>query len=99
MNIQEIIKKYGVENVFVEIKSKKLHRCLFLTYTTSDEAKSKICHINEDRYKISEDYKITLAPDDKNFAKHHYYISDLNSIIDSGHVRVFISPNCENMKQ
>jgi hypothetical protein len=44
------------------------------------------CKIDEDRYKVSEGYKITLISLDERFTYEHYYQSDFRGLIESGYI-------------
>jgi hypothetical protein len=46
--------------------------------------------ISEERYKIGQDYKITLKSIYKTFREKHFYFSDLEQLINSGTVQYFI---------
>jgi hypothetical protein len=81
----------GIENVFFMAKTRPLNRVLGISYTSSsDHEVNMLCKINTERYKIEEGYKITLEPIYEGFAKEDYYVSDLESIIQSGHIKVLI---------
>ena len=42
------------------------------------------CEISEDRYKLSEGYKISLRPLDRRFAGRDFYILDFESLLEEG---------------
>jgi hypothetical protein len=44
------------------------------------------CEIVEDRYKLSDGYKVTLKPLSQGFGWEHYYQSDFESSLRSGHI-------------
>jgi hypothetical protein len=48
---------------------------------SSDPEAQCICTISEKRYKVEDDYKITLVPQNPQFASHDFYISDLESLM------------------
>ena len=89
--VKDVVKQYGVENVFFISKVLPLRRVMFLSYTSSsDEPINMLCKIDETRYKVSDGYKITLKPMHEGFATEHYYQSDLESIIKQGKIELLI---------
>ena len=44
------------------------------------------CRVVEDRYKVSEGYKVTLQPLDDNFLSAHFYQSDFISLLRDGYI-------------
>jgi hypothetical protein len=91
----ELIKEYGVENIYFLINMKPI-RTVFglISYTTSSDPDiPMLCRIDESRYKISDNYKITLRSVEQIkglVGSQHFYISDLQSMIRFGNVSVFI---------
>jgi hypothetical protein len=73
--------------------------------SSSDPQVPILCEIDESRYKVEEGYKIgwkpmaPFAPTDKNITKVHetpgfasetYYQSDFDSIVQSGHIKLYL---------
>jgi hypothetical protein len=97
MNLTEIILKHGVENILFMASVSPLHRFMGIGYTTNDEKFTMPCVIDEKRYKVSENYKITLKPVHyPSFATEHYYVSDLKQIIKRGDIQMFIKAKLED---
>ena len=46
--------------------------------------------ITEERYKLKDNYKITLKSVYDGFGSNHFYISDLESLIKSGTIEFFV---------
>lgn len=44
------------------------------------------CEIVEDRYKVSDGYKVTLKPLDSNYASRHFYQNDFVSLVEAGYI-------------
>jgi len=91
MNIQQVIKYYGAQNLRFLVPMRPVHNVFgIFGYTSSSDAEVlQICRITEDRYKLEENYKIQLKSEDKRFGKEAFYISDLNSLVKQGSIRVF----------
>jgi hypothetical protein len=49
-----------------------------------------VCEIVENRYKLSDEYKITLKAIDPAFGKVHYYLSDLESLINKNQIKMYL---------
>lgn len=62
---------------------------MFFTYTSSDSPLHWVpCSVHEERYKLRENYKITLRPTIPGFPDDHLYQSDLATMVGAGHVLV-----------
>ncbi len=95
MDIIKLAKKYGKENLMFLVPMHPLEVYFGLIAIKSSDSPEFIvpCEINEDRHKLDAEYKITLqAIGDylKSFCKEHYYISDLEQLIESGHIKFYI---------
>jgi hypothetical protein len=74
----------GVANTRFMIPCRPLHGCGFIAFTSSsDEPVVTECEIDESRYAVADDYKITLRPLDRKFASESFYIMDLASLMKS----------------
>lgn len=60
---------------------------------TSDKCTWTECRIDESRYKISDEYKITLRSLDPAFTYEHYYQSDFMSLVECGLIIIKSSQN------
>lgn len=89
-DLLKIIEEKGINEAKFIVPMAKLEQFGFLTYTSSTDKKDKvICTINEDRFKVEDNYKITLIAEDKdNYGKKHYYTSDLASLIKEGYIKI-----------
>ncbi|KAA9007342.1 hypothetical protein F4V43_02325 [Paenibacillus spiritus] len=89
--LTEIILKNGVDKVFFLDKAKPLNSILGISYTSSSDPEvPMLFRINTDRYKVEDGYKLTLEPMYEGFASEHYYVSDLESIINRGQIKLLI---------
>jgi hypothetical protein len=79
MNLLELIEKNGVENCMFLVPARPIRKCFgIINYTTySDEEVIVPAKIVEERYKVADNYKITLSPIYTQYEHRHYYISDL----------------------
>ncbi len=85
---------YGAHNLEFVVPMHPLRQCGFIVYTTSgDEAVPVKCKIDQSRYPLDEEYKVTLRSLDPRFGHDHFYVSDLESMIEQGHItmRVLIA--------
>jgi hypothetical protein len=89
--LTKTILEHGIENVYFIAKVRPLRKVMFISYTSSSDPEIEmLCKINTERYKVEDDYKITLEPIYEGFAKKDYYISDLQNIINRGHIKMLI---------
>ncbi len=66
-------------------------RSLFglISYTSSSDEEILVpALINEDRYKVEDEYKITLQCIYEGFGSQDFYVSDLNSLFTRGHIQI-----------
>lgn len=91
-NLVDIIKKHGVENCLFLVPMRPVRKAFFFSYTnSSDEEVLVPAKIVESRYKLKDNYKITLASLYESFGEESFYISDLKSLIKQGTVEFFTS--------
>lgn len=87
----------GIEtqNVIVIIKARKLNNIFgLISYTSSNDPESwQAFEINEQRYKIKDNYKLQLKPLNEGIENLAFYQSDFKQIIRSGDAFL-----CENKK-
>ena len=85
---KNIIEK-GIENVIFWIQMSPTHvfEPLGIGFTNSNDKKYWVqCRVCEDRYKLSDGYKITLKPIDDRFASEHFYQSDFVELVQDGYI-------------
>ncbi len=92
MELKEFIEKNGKENCLFLLPMKEIRTFLgFIKYRSSSDPDIIVpCKINEDEYKISDNYKITLKSIYPQFGKEHFYISDLENMIKNGDVELYV---------
>jgi len=91
-NLTETILKNGIDNMYFITEVKPLRTALFISYTSSSDPDIEmLCSIDEERYQVKDNYKITLKPIYDGFAKEHYYISDLEQMINSGSIKMLVN--------
>lgn len=93
--LMELIKEYGAENIYFLIGMNPIRTFfgLFPHTSSSDPIIPMLCNIDETRYKVFDNYKITLKSVEQIkgiVGREHYYISDLQLMIRQGNVQVFI---------
>ena len=93
-SIVDVVREFGVKNVVVTVPMRPLRYVNFIPgfamTCSSDEHIIVAGFIEEDRYKVEDNYKITLASNDARCGREHYYICDLNAMIRSREeIRVF----------
>lgn len=93
----KMIEEQGVEKIRFEapFKTSGVMTPLGLMVGSNDPEEMMLCRINEDRYKVSDHYKITLEPckatpeaKSEDWYNEDYYLLDLCSLIDCGVVKV-----------
>lgn len=92
--LSETIQKIGVNQFLFLVPMRPLNNVLdlLISYTsTSDEEMIIPCYISEETHKVEKDYKITLESIYEGFGSLHFYIADLQSMIDKGTVTMY---NC-----
>lgn len=92
MKLIETIKKNGIENCLFLVPMKPV-RTVFglISYTTSSDEDFVVpAEISEERYNVDKNYKITLKSIYKGFGEEHFYIMDLEQLIDQGTVQFFV---------
>jgi hypothetical protein len=93
MKLLEKIEKAGIENcMFLVPMQQQLQTYLgFISLTSSSDPEEIVpAKITEERYKLKDNYKITLTSIYNNYGKRHFYLSDLQQLISSGTVEFFV---------
>ena len=92
MNLSEQILKVGIESCLFLVPMKPVRTFMGMIAFTSSEDNDVIvpARITEERYKISDDYKITLKSDYSLYGKVNFYLSDLEMMINDGRVQFYI---------
>jgi len=87
--IRENILDKGIENVRYFAQLEQIDFIIpqmGLAITSPNKSTWVECKIDESRYKVAEGYKITLVSLDSRYSYNHYYQSDFESLIKSGHI-------------
>ena len=92
MDLKEKIEKVGIENCMFLIPMRPVRTYFGLISLTSSSDPEIIvpAKITEERYKLKDNYKITLKSVYDGFGSDHFYISDLESLISSGTIEFFV---------
>jgi hypothetical protein len=93
MDIFKVIEEKSIKKLrfLVNMKPIQTYFGLISLTSSSDPDILMLCEIVEDRYKVKDNYKITLQSVEqfpKIRGREHYYISDLNLMIKSGSIKV-----------
>lgn len=93
-NLKHEIEFVGAENCMFLVPMKPVTTLFGLISFTSKSDPDFIvpARICEKRYKIKDNYKITLVSDYPQFGKLHFYLSDLQKMINDGHIEFFMKP-------
>lgn len=88
--IQENIIDKGIENVrfFAQMGQIEMILPWGMACVSGNKETWVECKIDERRYKIADGYKLTLKALDERFTYQHYYQSDFEGLIKSGHIIV-----------
>lgn len=85
--IKENVTDKGINNIRFWILMHPVNNILGICFTCSSDPEYWVeCKVVEDRYKVSDGYKITLQPLDERFAREHYYQEDFKSLVESGYI-------------
>lgn len=61
--------------------------CIGWAYTSSTDKEEWVeCEVVEDRYIVSDGYKVTLKAIDKRYGSRDFYQSDFESLLDKGYI-------------
>lgn len=92
MNLREKIENIGIENCMflVPMRPVKTYFGLISLTSSSDPEFIVPAKIIEERYKLKDNYKITLKSVYGEFGRTHYYISDLENLISNGTIEFFV---------
>jgi hypothetical protein len=85
MSLIELIAEYGSNNLYFQIPMRRLEMIglipgIAIKSSTTPED-SVLCRIDESRYKLLDNYKITLRATEEIYGREHFYISDLESLL------------------
>ena len=90
MDIQKYILKHGIDNCIFLLDFQPLHKILGISFTSSSDKSIYMCgKIDEKRYKIKDNYKITIKPIHNGFANRDFYMSDLKYLIKHNIVKMY----------
>ena len=92
MKLRDKIINAGIEKCMFLVPMTPLHSVFgFISYKSSSDQEVLVpATISESRYKVSENYKITLQSIYGAYGKENYYLSDLEIMIEKGTVKMFI---------
>jgi hypothetical protein len=92
MNLKEKIENAGIENCMFLVPMRPVRTYFGLISLTSSSDPEIIvpAKITEERYKLKDNYKISLKSIYDIFGKEHYYVSDLESLISSGTIEFYV---------
>ena len=92
MNLKEKIENAGVENCMFLAPMRPVRTYFGLISLTSSSDPEIVvpAKITEERYKLKDNYKITLKSTYDEFGSDHFYISDLEMLISSGTIEFFV---------
>ena len=87
MKISEIT---NPEDYLFMVELRPIRTCWFISYITSNDVPVTVpCIINEKRYKLKDNYKVTLQSTINGFGKRHFYQMDLESLIHRGQIKAY----------
>lgn len=92
MNLKEKIENAGIENCMFLVPMRPVRTYFGLISLTSSSDPEIVvpAKITEERYKLKDNYKITLKSVYDGFGSDHFYISDLEILIKSGTIEFFV---------
>lgn len=89
--IVKTVTEFGTENVIFFIPMKPLKTIFGFSYTTSSDPDFFVPAVIDptSRYKVEENYKITLVSTLDGFGHKTFYISDLEDLIKNGSIKMY----------
>lgn len=94
--LAEKILEIGPEKCMFIVPMRPIRRIMGIGFTTSGDPEFDIpAKISQDRYKLEDDYKITLVSTLEGFGRTHYYLCDLESHIKRGIVKMYVETSIE----
>ncbi len=89
-DLRKRIADEGKENIrfIVPMKQTGILTPLGVMISSSDPDVPTICKITEERYKVEDNYKISLTPANFQGYTEHFYQEDLSSLIEKGIVKI-----------
>lgn len=87
--IQENIIDKGIENVRLFAQMEQIDFIIpqiGIAITSLSNVTWVECRIDESRYKVADEYKITLVSLDERYSYRHYYQSDFESLVKKGYI-------------
>jgi hypothetical protein len=89
MDIKELVAEYGVQNLrfFIPMHPHEMAGIIpGIAFKSSNSPEDMVeCHIFEDRYKVAEGYKVSLAAcggeNLMRYGREHFYQSDFNALL------------------
>lgn len=93
MKFFEKINEVGIENVRFLVPMRQIRNVFHVIFFTesNDPVVPVMCKISEERYKVCDDYKITMSPEIEGlgFGQEDYYLSDVESLVREGEIKIF----------
>lgn len=83
----------GVENVRFECPLNPIDFVIGgVALCNASESVRTLCKVTEKRYKVENNYKLTVVPVDENLmvGSNNYYISDMIGLIKDGHIKIVV---------
>lgn len=88
-DLVKLINEIGISAVRFLVPMNKVEDWGFLKFKNASDTKvSVICYIDESRFKVNDNYKITLVADDKLYGSDDYYTMDLAQLIRDGYIKI-----------
>jgi hypothetical protein len=86
-DIVEAVKDFGANTITIVMPMSRLEYIGIIpgfAFRSSNSPQELVdCSINEDRYAVRDEYKITIKADDPMYGKEDFYICDFNQMINS----------------
>lgn len=89
-DLKASIKEKGIENIrfIAPFKTEGTLTPLGLMVGSNNKTEKVECKITEKRYRVKDNYKISLIPVKDPLYIEHYYLLDLTSLIDRGIITI-----------
>lgn len=89
-DLKSIINEKGKDDIrfIAPFRTNGINTPLGFMISSNDPMEDMVCKITESRYKVKDNYKISLTPSDVEWYKEDYYMLDLVSLIERGIIKI-----------
>jgi len=90
VNLKEVLSANGIGNCTVSIPMQPIRRNIYKYMRIKDKYIRVPCKFSEERYRLENNYKLTVVPFNEEFNKEHMYIADIETLIREGQAFLYV---------